>query len=578
MGLSSALYSGTSGLFASGENISVVANNLANVNTIGFKRSDIFFEDALYEAVTTSTGTGQVGRGVAISAIMGDFSQGSMESTSQATDVAIGGEGFFIVSPKGEEIQYYTRAGNFRFDKDGYLVDPHGYVVQGWRVKQQSSSTASTSVTTSTSGRRVETEGVPQDIKLENFQSPPQATNRVDIIVNLDSRSEDRSTHSSDPFIALFNKWDATDSDNDGKYLADTAYAYQTTIKVYDENGTPHNLTVYFDPVKDNIGDTGGKQYWEYIVTVPPDDDKRTFWTSSHTKRGILMVGTLTFNSEGQLEGISAYTLRDVDDSTSGTQFAGTGPDDPESWLPTQFNQDGYPICTANFRGTDNADATNQENATNIAINFGARTAELTPYDWDQDGSTGNSDPDDYPYLSGWGGLDITNPDDQYAYDLSDIGTDPNNLINFADFRLAALSSTSYSSGSTTVSQSQDGYTSGFLQNISVDRDGVITGTYSNGQVLELFVLTLARFNNPQGLRREGGNLFSETRDSGPSLTGLPGTGGFGTIASNSLEQSNVDMAKEFVDMILAQRAFQANSRTIVTTDQLLQEVVNLKR
>ncbi len=576
MGLSSALYCGTSGLFASSENISIVANNLANVNTIGYKRQQIYFEDVLYQNITTASGTGQQGRGVTISAIMGDFSQGSMESTSQATDVAIGGEGFFIVSPKGEDIQYYTRAGNFRFDKDGYLVDPHGYVVQGWKVARKNKSAASTSLTTNT--QTVETEGVPQDIKLENFQSPPQATSRVDIIVNLDSRSEDRTTNSSDPFFALFHLWDATDQDGDGKPLADTAYAYQTTIKVYDENGTPHNLTVYFDPVKDNISDTAGKQYWEYIVTVPPEDDKRTFWSNSDTKRGILMVGTLQFNSEGQLEGISAYTLRDMSDAQSGMQFAASNdPDDPGNWLPAQFNQEGYPICTANFRETEEADATNQENAINIAINFGARTRELVPYDWDQDGQTGQSDPDDYPYLAGWGGLDPTTHT-QSDYSISSVGTNPNNLLNFADFELSALSSTSYSSGSTTISQSQDGYTSGFLQNISIDRNGVLTGTYSNGQVLELYVLTLARFNNPQGLRREGGNLFSETRESGPAITGLPGTGGLGTIASNSLEQSNVDMAEEFVDMILAQRAFQANSRTIITTDQLLQEVVNLKR
>ncbi len=576
MGLSSALYSGTSGLFATSENISVVANNLANVNTIGYKRQEIYFEDVLYQNITTATGTGQEGRGVTISAIMGDFSQGSMESTSQSTDVAIGGEGFFIVSPKGEEIQYYTRAGNFRFDKDGYLVDPHGYVVQGWKVARRNISAASTSLETTT--QPVEIEGVPQDIRLENFQSPPQATRRVDIIVNLDSRSEDKTTNSSDPFFALFNLWDATDQDGDGKPLADTAYAYQTTIKVYDENGNPHNLTVYFDPVKEDLSDTGGKQYWEYIVTVPPEDDKRTFWSESDTKRGILMVGTLTFNSEGQLEGISAYTLRDMSDAQSGVQFAASSdPDDPRNWLPTQFNQEGYPICTANFRGSENADATNQENAINIAINFGARTRELKPYDWDGDGQTGQSDPDDYPYLAGWEGLDPSTHT-QSDYCISNVGTNPNNLLNFADFELSALSSTSYSSGSTTISQSQDGYTSGFLQNISIDRNGVLTGTYSNGQVLELFVLTLARFNNPQGLRREGGNLFSETRESGPAITGLPGTGGFGTIASNSLEQSNVDMAEEFVDMILAQRAFQANSRTIVTTDQLLQEVVNLKR
>ncbi|MGM0425003.1 MAG: flagellar hook-basal body complex protein, partial [Thermodesulfobacteriota bacterium] len=130
----------------------------------------------------------------------------------------------------------------------------------------------------------------------------------------------------------------------------------------------------------------------------------------------------------------------------------------------------------------------------------------------------------------------------------------------------------------TTLTQNQDGYTAGFLQNISIDREGVLTGRYDNGQVQELYALTLADFHNEQGLRKEGGNLFSETRSSGPPLTGLAGTSGLGEISANSLEQSNVDISEEFVSMISTQKGFQANSRTITTTDEMLQEVVNLKR
>ena len=143
---------------------------------------------------------------------------------------------------------------------------------------------------------------------------------------------------------------------------------------------------------------------------------------------------------------------------------------------------------------------------------------------------------------------------------------------------ISALSTTSYASGSTTIFQSQNGYTAGFLQNISVDRDGVLTGRYSNGQVLQLFALTLATFNNNYGLYREGGNLFSETRSSGPALTGLANTGDKGSIASNSLEQSNVDLATEFVKMITTEKGFQANSKTITTVDQMLTVLIQLKR
>lgn len=563
MGLSSALYAGTSGLEVHGEKMSVIGNNLANVNTVGFKKSNMYFEDALYQSITTSSGTGQVGRGVAISTVMSDFSQGSMESTSESTDMAIGGDGFFIVSPKGEETQYYTRAGNFRFDEDGYLVDPHGYVVQGWEVAQEDTSVAASGSSISTSSTGVQTEGVPTDIVLENFQSPPQATAQVNVVTNLDSRSEDKATSASNPFFALFSTWDGTSSTP----MPDNKFTYQSTIKVYDQNGTPHNLTVYYDPVSDNISNTGGKQYWEFLVTVDPSEDNRTFWSSATTTRtkGILMTGTLTFNSSGQLEGMSAFTLRDTNASSSGVQFADgtTEPDNMANWLPAQFNQDGYPLCTANFRGVSDADTTNQTDAKNIAIDFGARNKDL---------SNAYST---YPYFSGWDSGSL--PTGQ-STSIDDVGAYLSNLPNFNDFELEALSTTNYSTGSTTVTQSQDGYTAGFLQNITVDRDGVMTGRYSNGQILNLYVITLADFNNTQGLNREGGNLFSETRSSGAPLTGLPNTGGLGSIASNSLEQSNVDMSEEFVDMIITQKGFQANSRTITTTDDMLQEVVNLKR
>ncbi|MDP3428071.1 MAG: flagellar hook-basal body complex protein, partial [Humidesulfovibrio sp.] len=125
---------------------------------------------------------------------------------------------------------------------------------------------------------------------------------------------------------------------------------------------------------------------------------------------------------------------------------------------------------------------------------------------------------------------------------------------------------------------SQDGYTAGFLQSISVSREGILTGRYSNGQVLDLYSLTLTSFTNQWGLRREGGNLFSETRESGPALTGQANSPGKGTIASSTLEQSNVDMGAQFVSLITAQRGFQANTKVITTADSMLGEIIAMKR
>jgi len=549
MGLSASMYSATSGLKVHGEDMTVIGNNISNVSTIGYKASRMYFEDALSQQVTTASGVGQVGRGVSVGTVMGDFSQGSLETTTEATDLAIGGSGFFVVSPAGQDINYYTRAGNFRFDEDGFLVDPHGYRLQGWPIVQSNSSVAAEGATTVADTTGVQIQGVPTDIKLENFQSPPQATSRVDMIVNVDSASEDKSASDTSPFTALFEEYNA----NNEFPLTEDNYAYQTTIKVYDENGSSHNLTVYMDPVSNSDVEAvaGGERYWEYIVAVPPSEDNREFWTSNDKMRGVLMAGTLKFNAAGELEDISAFTINDA------TTLA---PNDRNTWVPAEFSQNGYPICTANFLGAVNGSVTplgaTSENTKSIAFNFGLRNRG-----------------------EGWSpeGFDS-------LQELHNILTAPSLIAELSDFNgfdskePSALSTTNYATGSTTIFQSQDGYTAGFLQNISVDRDGVITGRYSNGQVLELFAVTLATFNNNYALYREGGNLFSETRSSGPPITGLANTGGKGSIASNSLEQSNVDLATEFVKMITTEKGFQANSKTITTVDQMLTVLIQLKR
>ncbi|HKI45980.1 MAG TPA: flagellar hook-basal body complex protein, partial [Balneolales bacterium] len=146
------------------------------------------------------------------------------------------------------------------------------------------------------------------------------------------------------------------------------------------------------------------------------------------------------------------------------------------------------------------------------------------------------------------------------------------------DFEPEALSSTQYANSSTTVFQDQNGFSSGFLQSVSVDVEGVITGHYSNGQVLKKAQVALANFSSLAGLRKEGGNIFSETTESGAPVTGAPGTNGLGSIAPNALEQSNVDLGSEFVKLITVQRGFQANSKIITTTDDMLNDLINIKR
>lgn len=503
MSLTASMWTGVSGLKGHGQKMGVIGNNIANVSTLGFKGSRMHFEDFMSQSVSTAAGVGQVGRGVSVGSILGDFSQGALETTNESTDVAITGNGFFTVSPPGEEINYYTRAGNFRFDKDGYLIDPHGYRVQGWGI-QKTGVDDLVGAANLDQGRQVNIQGVPGDIRLENFQSPPEASSNVSMIVNLDSKSLSRSDD-------IWNVWDSGAEPP----IGDAAYAYQSTMRVYDPNGGGHNITTYFDPLPDAQQPLDGGRIWQFMVTVPPDEDNRDGIVDP--ARGLIQRGRIEFDAAGNIRNYSFY----ADDGVTEVNTE-----------DMRMSQNGYPRIGLDFLGEGVNPGPPPTQPQEVELNFGLR-------------------------FTGAEGAVVPGP---------------------ADWTPDALVTTSYSSPSSTLYQSQDGYTAGFLQNISISREGVMTGRYSNGQVLELYALTLTDFNNVWGLRREGGNLFAETRESGPALTGIAGQGRLGTVASNSLELSNVDLATEFVKMISTQKGFQANSKTITTTDVMLDEVIRMKR
>lgn len=568
MSLTASLWTGVSGLLAHGERMSVLGNNISNVNTVGFKASRMHFADFISQDFATSGNQfAQVGRGVQIAAVYGDFSQGSFETTNEATDLAIGGNGFFGVSPSNSEERFYTRAGNFRFDKDGFLKDTNGYVLQGWRL--ESRPTQPTEILTNEEDdpfvvdvNRVGTIG---DIKLDaGGIAQPEHTNNVSLITQLDqvNGGDNARSQTGNPAFALLETWDGTEDEP----LNPLQYAYQTTIRVFDESGTSHNLSVYYD----QISNGEDRNTWEYIVTMDPDDDKRYFGVprtaansiEGTSAAGLLMAGTLSFNSAGQIENMSAYTLKD---GLTG-DFKNL-----DNWAPTNVSNTGYPIFAANFTGLSNAStvldasgnrivpATSNSSGKLIELNFGFQAVPNGLW------------------------VDVDGNPVPNTRTAADIGDGPNFLDNFVGFdtitaERQAASTTSFSGSSATLFESQDGFTFGFLQNILVSREGVLQGRYSNGVTLELFQVALFDFNNRVGLRREGGNLFSETRAAPLTTSQPPDTAGLGTISANSLELSNVDLAKEFVNMIATQRGFSANGKVITTADQMLSEVIMLKR
>lgn len=413
MSISSAMYTGLTGLNSNGEAMGVLGDNIANLSTTGFKYSQVHFEDLMAQMVSTGSGPGQEGRGGRISEITPIFSQGSLETSADDVDVAITGTGFLIVREPTSQTVYYTRDGNFSLSKDGYLVNAHGYNVQG-KVMDPTTGTAT---------------GTDVDIVIQQNFSPPAPTANMDMVLNLDANAA----------------------------IGD---AYSSALAVYDAQGNSHSVNMTFTRA----------------TTGPPD----------------------TWAVTGSLDGVDITA--DISDHGGGGPTAMT------------FNAQG----TLTAGGDYNVDLTT-----------------LVP-----------------------GGQNVH---------LLMTGTNGG-------------STTQYAASSVTNYASQDGYGPGYLQRVSVNNEGIITGNYSNGQIIPLYQLTLARFNAPTKLHREGSNCYTETQDSGVPLTGAPGTNGLGSITSNSLEQSNVDLGEQFVHMIIYQRAFQANSRVITTSDTLLEEVLSLKR
>lgn len=464
--------------------MAVIGDNIANVNTIGFKSSQADFQDLLSQSMSTMSGTTQIGSGSAIGNVSASFEQGSFKTTGNSTDLAIGGAGFFILREENGLNQYYTRAGNFSFDKDGNLVNPNGHVVQGWRLDSETGSDI----------------GSIGDIRLNSFTSQPSQSTNIQVIANLDSTALDNSTATSDG--SLQAGWNGTESTP----ISENLYEYQTTVQVYDSLGSTHDITFYFDK-GDPAAD--GSPTYEFLITCIPGEDRRDgLDISADSYAGLLGHGTITFEpGSGAISNIEMTRIDGNGDST----VLSTDPADAEYGL-----DNGLYTFEADFLG-GGADPMN------ISLDFG---------------STYNG--------SIWA----------------------NN----------ALSTTMYAVASNTIFKDSNGYGAGDLQDINVNDKGVITGNYSNGEIIPLYRVALAGFQNEQGLVKEGGNLFRATLASGAAITNRPGSNGLGSIAPGSLEQSNVDIASEFVEMISTQRGFQANSKIITTVDTMLSEIINLKR
>lgn len=510
--MSSSLFAGISGLAASSKQMDVIGNNVANVNTIGFRAGKIHFADILSQSITGGSSTFlQVGRGVAVSDIITQFSPGSFETTANATDLSIDGDGFFMVTD-AEGGTYFTRAGAFHIDNDGYLVDTNGYKVQGYNFFGANQNTIS-------------------DISLKSVQSSPEATSTISVGVNVSSETATG---------AVFN-------------------AAQT---VYDSLGATHTLKTVFQK-------TEGNGCWGFQFYL--DDDEVVSQTYSGLK----------FDSDGVLEKV--YSASNV---TTYTSAAGSVTD-------TTINRQGQLYQDGTITLTRGADATtwtvsgiggtNDYDNTTVTVVAGDETLTI-----DLDGAGGADIT--FALTGTWAdGETIVCTIDQTKVEPADISlTFPalsngatmgnSNVVVWDLAGSTAETVTGYASTSVVKSLTHDGYASGVLKSLSVTSDGTLNGFFTNGQTADIGQIILADFPNPWGLKRMGSNLFGATVTSGSAIQNMPGSAGMGEINPNSLEMSNTDIATEFINMIIAQRAYQASAKVVTATDQMMAELMNIKR
>jgi len=682
------LFSGLSGVRGHQTQMDVIGNNIANINTIGYKRSRLSFRDALNITMSAAVKPGenrggmnpmQMGIGSSVGSIKNSFSQGSLQDTGNTTDLAIQGDGFFIVSDGTRD--YYTRAGGFQFEAEGILVNSEGYGVQG---------------------KSADTDGnIPADATIGNIRLPfgrgriaAKASTSVSLAGNLDAGESLLGTITNtrgflatsagtdnfnglyangraETFLSLTSGIDTLtvgDGTNTATYMYGTDFNTLTELATrittdfgnggYNTMsaavGTSGQLT--FTALQAGITTSVNSQTNSGLDAAFENVDGKTFLNANDTvdSDGFAHIATYSDalvnlrNATGESMGlqvgddvsllsatVSGTTqsgtalLTDIDATTTLEAFRGAldtalfganpaGGEDVVIRSDGGFQITGAPgaseaVTNINIGSGPNA---NDDTRTSFGVAMtyteeqAARdvvhSATTTVYDSlgdahkltmiykktsDSSRWTWEANLDGNESIRGGNTGTITfNPDGtlkafEYDSGATDFRFDANNGAETTEIKIDVGQIGTgngginhYSSSSTVVVTEQDGYTLGNLESISVNEQGVLTGNFSNGVSQTIAQIVLAQFNNPSGLFKMSNNLFATSGNSGHAVIGDPGTTIQSTIASGALEQSNVDLAEEFTRLIVAQRGFMASSRVITTSDDVLTELVNLKR
>lgn len=620
------LYTGITGLNAYQSWIDLISNNIANVDTTGFKGqrmtfADLFYQNQSFPSAPTNTSGGidgqQLGDGVKVNTVDTEWGQGGLETTGINTDLAINGDGFFVLNnTAGSATPTYTRDGAFSVNQNGVLYDPaSGLAVQGWQADSSGNVTTggATSAITIPIGLSEQAVATGQGAKV----GPNSSDDVFDVAFggNLDQ------TQWQQQFLSQVG----------ASTTAGGTFTISTTF--YDSLGNAHEADVTYSPdatsatAASNTGNTGigAADSVTANPTIDPSASQST--TITVTSNGTAAGNYTVTDSAGNTETVGAGATVTFDGATFTTNAvvpnpAGTG----TSTMTIAAATNGLPAEVANASGTSVKPATRWDvtvtftdgttfSAIKSAGSINAAGA-VTAATYNNSASSGVVG---YAYFDQSGQF-INSSSIQTAADAAGItgaavdgdihatGGQPSiaqgNQLNITlwgtsvgnnataptaggpaptagpiglDYGGGGSGLGSLSGSYTANVVSQNGYAAGTLQTFTVGADGTVEGSFSNGQTKTLAQLALARFQNENGLSRVGSNQFAASSNSGLAQIGVAGSGVLGSIQDGALEQSNVSLATEFTNLIVAQRAFEANTRGITTADQNLMTLINLR-
>lgn len=558
--MSSALLAGVSGLRAHQEMLDVVGNNLANINTVGFKAERIRFSDLLSETKVPATqavsgligGTNpiQIGLGVKTAAIDTDLKQGSLEATGGDLDLAIQGEGYFVANDGIKNV--YTRAGAFSVDTENRLVD-------------------------SATGFRIQRYGTVGEASLDAppFQVPGDSSIRIPYGSSIPGQATRVVTFKGNLSATAVGPLAETLTSAQPLKAAGVAATAATALNAIDTNSADY---VNGDQIVINGTDVDGSTV-SATFTYGAGNSGTTLGSLLSVINSAFTQATATLDASGNLlltannTGPAKLTLALADAGTN----AGS----------TSFNIHA-PSLTVNGKDGDTVNTAIQIfDVQGTAHNIKLTYQKLDDNLWDL---TGSIDPADGVLLDNKVDSILFNDDGSFrqaggvgvgdaTMQMQVNGLSGVQTISFSFGSVNGFDGLTQFGGSTSAAATdQDGYAAGFLTSVSVSKDGVIGGVFTNGLIRPLAQLAFASFTNPGGLDRIGDNYFALSSNSGLATLSTPLSGGKGSVHAGTLETSNVDVALEFTRLITAQRGFQVNARTITAADGVLQELGNIIR